>query len=106
MEVPGLMEVLQRLAQGVGVGMVVAFLFERFRWFQNLTGNGRWWVVFGISFGLPMVATIALQFLPGEWWPALEMVWRIVAAGFLTWISSQVMHLVQTRLGGGQRRVR
>lgn len=95
MEVPGFAEVLKLLAQGIGVGGVIAFLFERFGWFQGLSGNAKWWVIFGISFGLPMLAQVALQFVPAAWWPALEQVWHVVAAGFLTWLGSQALHLLQ-----------
>lgn len=99
-DVPGLVEVLKLLAGGVGVGAVIAFLFERFRFFQDLTGEARWWVIFGCSVGLPVLAQVGLEFVPGGVWAQLEPYWRALAAGFLTWAGSQVAHLVRGALKG------
>ena len=93
--VPALTEVLTMLASGIGVGAVVAFLFEKFKWFQNLTPNGRFWVVFGISVGLPVVATVLLQFVPAPAWAMIEPYWKAVATGFLIWAGSQLVHKLQ-----------
>jgi len=98
-DVPGLVEVLKLLAQGVGVGAVIAFLFEQFEFFQNLASKTKWWVIFGMSVGLPLVAEIALQFVPPDMWVLLEPYWRALAAGFLTWVGSQVAHLWHKRNG-------
>jgi len=90
-EVPGLIEVVQLLAAGV-VGGVIAFLFERFKWFQNLTGEVRFWVIFGFSVGLPLLAQVALQFVPGDVWVVLEPYWRSIALGFMGFVATQIAH--------------
>jgi len=94
-DVPGLVEVLTMLAQGLGVGAVLAFLFENIGWFQRLEGKAKWWVVFGFSLGLPLLAQIALEFVPADVWAMLEPYWKALAAGFLAWVGSQVAHLWQ-----------
>ena len=94
-DVPGLVEVLTMLAQGLGVGAVLAFLFENIGWFQRLEGKAKWWVVFGFSLGLPLLAQVALEFVPAEAWAMLEPYWKALAAGFLAWVGSQVAHLWQ-----------
>ena len=99
-EVPGLVEVLGMLASGIGVGAVLAFLFEHFGWFQNLSGHGRWWLVFGVSLGLPLLAQVALQLVPAEVWVALQPYWKALASGFLAWAGSQVAHLFHKGSGG------
>ena len=90
-EVPGLIEVVELLAAGV-VGGVIAFLFERFAWFQNLTGETRFWVIFGFSVGLPLLAQVALQFVPADVWVVLEPYWRSVTLGFIGFVATQVAH--------------
>jgi len=90
--VPGLIEVIKLLASGVGVGAVLSFLFERFLWFQKLSSDARWWVVFGTSVGLPVLAQVALQFVPADAWAVLEPYWYSLAAGFLAWAGTQLAH--------------
>jgi hypothetical protein len=90
-EVPGLFEVVELLAAGV-VGGVIAFLFERFKWFQNLTGEARFWVIFGFSVGLPLAAQFALQFVPADVWVILEPYWRSIALGFIGFVGTQIAH--------------
>ena len=94
-EIPTLPNVFELLAQGVGVGAVLAFLFERFKWFQALSGENRWWVVFGFSLGLPLLAQLLLQFVPPDAWAVIEPYWHALAAGFLAWAASQGAHLLQ-----------
>ena len=91
--VPGLVEVITLLAQGLGTGLVLAFLFERFSWFQNMSPNTKWWVVFVCSLVLPVLAQIALDFVPPEVWARLEPYWRALAGGFVAWAGSQAAHL-------------
>ncbi len=91
-EVPGLVEIVTMLASGVGVGAVLAFLFEHFSFFQQLSPDAKWWLVFGASLGLPLVAEVALQFVPAEVWAVLQPYWQAVALGFVTWAGSQVAH--------------
>jgi MFS family permease len=107
-EVPSLRTVFALVAAG-SVGGIISFVFERFKWFQKLTGDARWWTIFGFSVGLPLLAQVALQYVPVEAWEFLEPYWVAVALGFLAFISSQGAHLVEKRLqasrsiGGGRR---
>jgi hypothetical protein len=94
-DVPGLVEVITMLAQGLGVGAILAFLFEDLGWFQHLSEKGRWWLIFGVSVGLPVVAQALLQFVPADVWAMLEPYWKALASGFLAWAGSQVAHLWQ-----------
>ena len=96
--VPALVAVLTLLAQGIGVGGVLAFLFERVGWFQKLQGDAKWWTVLVISVGLPLAARLLVQFVPVDVWAAIEPYWQTLAAGFLVWLGSQVAHLLEKRL--------
>jgi len=95
-EVPSLRDVFTLVAAGA-VGGIVAFLFERFKWFQVLSGDARWWVIMGMSLGLPLLAQVALQFVPESVWALLEPYWHSVALGFLAFIGSQVAHAFDKR---------
>lgn len=90
--VPSLPDVLAMLASGVGVGAVLAFLFEKIPWFQRLSPSARWWVILGMSIGLPVAATVALQFVPTQTWAVIEPYWKALATGFLIWAGSQLAH--------------
>ena len=90
--VPALTDVLAMLASGIGVGAVIAFLFEKFQWFQDMAPNTKWWVVLGLSLGLPVLARVALQFVPPDIWAKVEPYWAALATGFLIWAGSQVTH--------------
>ena len=91
-QVPSLVEFLRLLASGIIVGPAIAFLFERFKWFQNLSSDGRFWVVLALSIGLPMLGTILLQFVPADVWVQLEPFWNALATGVLIWVGSQLAH--------------
>jgi hypothetical protein len=95
--VPALTDVLAMLASGVGVGAVIAFLFEKIAWFQGLSPSAKWWTILVLSIGLPVVATVALQFIPPDVWVKVEPYWRAVATGFLIWAGSQAFHLYSRR---------
>ena len=97
MNIPGLTDVLALIVRGIGAGAVLAFLFEHFDWFQRLVPKARWWLIFGASLGLPLIATLLLQFVPASVWLLLEPYWRALAAGFLTWAGSQVAHKLVTQ---------
>ena len=90
--IPTLTEVVARIAAGAVAGVILAFLFERFAWFQRLSSDARWWLVFGVQIGLPVVATAALQFVPAGVWAVLEPYWKAIALGFVAWVGSQVAH--------------
>jgi hypothetical protein len=90
--VESFVEILTLLAKGVGVGAVIAFLFEKLGWFQELTSQGRFWLIFALSLGLPLAAQLLLQFVPPEAWAAVEPYWQSLALGFLAWAGSQLAH--------------
>jgi hypothetical protein len=87
---------LEAMATAAGVGAVIAFLFERFAWFQALTGEGRNVVIIGLCVGLPLVARLLIEFVPASVWDVAEPYWQTVAAGFLVWASSQAAHKLQS----------
>lgn len=90
-EIPTLFNAVNLIAAGL-IGGIISFLFEKFEWFQNLTGDRRWQVILGLSVSLPLLAQVALQFIPAETWAALEPYWHSVATGFVWWLGSQVTH--------------
>lgn len=92
---PSLVEVLSLLAVGVGLGPVVSFLMERWGWFQKVSGEVRFWLVFGLCVGLPVAARLLLGLVPGEVWAVLEPYWQSMALGFLAFLASQGYHLVK-----------
>ena len=94
-EVPTLLEVVRMLASGAGTvvfGAALAFLAEKFGWFQNMSANAKWALVLLLSVGTPVAATALLQFVPADVWAALEPYWYAIASGFAVWVSSQVTH--------------
>lgn len=93
MEIPGLIDVLQLLAQGVGAGFVLAFLAEKVGWFQQLPSEKKNIVILVLSVGLPILAQVLLQFVPASVWVAIEPYWRALAAGFVGWAGSQAAYL-------------
>lgn len=95
--VPALTDVLAMLASGIGVGAVIAFLFEKLTWFQGLSPSAKWWTILVLSVGLPVLATATLQFVPPDIWIKVEPYWRAVATGFLIWAGSQAFHLYSRR---------
>jgi hypothetical protein len=95
--VPALTDVLAMLANGVGVGAVIAFLFEKVGWFQNMAPNTKWWTIFGLSLGLPVLARVILQFVPPDVWAVIEPYWVAIATGFLIWAGGQAFHLYSQR---------
>lgn len=102
-DVPGLVEILTMLAGGIGVGTVISFLFEKIGFFQGLSSQTKWWVIFGLSVGLPLLAELLLQFVPADAWAVLGPYWKALAGGFLTWAGSQVAYKVFNRPVGAYR---
>jgi hypothetical protein len=93
-----LVKTLEFLAQGLGVGGVIAFLLEKPGWFKNLTSNAKWWLVLSLSVGLPLLAQVALQLVPAEVFAVVEPFWQAAAKGFVIWTFSQGIHLFQKRV--------
>jgi hypothetical protein len=94
-QIPSLVEFLKLLASGVIVGPFIAFLFERFLWFQNLSSDGRFWVVLALSLGMPLLGTALLQFVPADVWVKLEPYWVAIATGAMIFVGSQLAHRFQ-----------
>lgn len=103
--VPALVDALRLIAEGVGAGFVLAFLAERFEWFQKLAPNAKWWVIFCVMILSPVLAQVLLDFVPADVWSQIEPYWRALALGFVGWAGSQAVHLGQKALvklnGGG-----
>lgn len=96
-QTPTLVSTLTGMAvSAVGVGAVIAFLFEKFKWFQALSPNGRSGVIIGLAIGLPLIARLLTQFVPDYIWEAAEPYWQTIVAGFLVWTSSQAFHKIDT----------
>jgi len=87
-----LFDTIGLLAGGAGVGTIIAFLFEKLGFFQSLTANAKYWLIFGLSVGLPVAARAALQFIPEDVWAVMEPWWQSVALGFMGWAGSQLAH--------------
>jgi len=83
---------LDLLAQGIGVGFVIAFLAEKIGAFQALLPHQKSAVILALSVGLPVLARLALQFIPPNVWTVVEPYWQSVAVGFLGWAGSQLAY--------------
>ena len=90
--IPTLIEAISKLAVGGAAGVVVAFLLEYITWFQKLSPDAKKWIVLGLQLGLPVVATVALQYVPVNVWALMEPYWQAIALGFVAWLGSQVAH--------------
>jgi hypothetical protein len=91
-EVPSLVDALGMLSQGVGVGLVLAFLAEKVLAFQTLSAQAKGWVIFGVSMGLPLVATVILNLVPADILNVAEPYWHALAVGFIGWAGSQALY--------------
>lgn len=87
-----LVELFTTLAAGGLVGGIIAFLAERFEWFQGLTSKARFWLIGAISIGLPLIAQALLLNVPAEFWAMLEPYWQAALAGGTAWLGSQLVH--------------
>lgn len=88
-----LLEALGTIAAGSAVlGSIIAFLFERFHWFQKLGTDAKFWMIGALSIGLPVVATALVLYVPPEVWVTLEPFWKAIFAGGTAWLGSQVAH--------------
>lgn len=98
MEVPGLGDALGLLARGLVAGPVIAFLFQTAPgvsdWFEKLQSNAKWWIIFGLSLGLPLLGQVVIQFVPPSAIEALEPFWMSLALGFVAWAGSQGTHFL------------
>ena len=87
---PGVLSALA--AGGAVLGGIISFLFERFKWFQSLSGNARFWVVGALSVGLPVGAMTLVINVPPDVWVILEPYWQAMFAGGTAWLGSQIVH--------------
>lgn len=91
--VPDIVDVLALIAEGVGAGFVLAFLAEKFEWFQQLPSRTKWWLILIVSLAFPVVAQALLDYVPLDVWSQIEPYWRALALGFVGWAGSQAVHL-------------
>jgi len=98
-----LIVVLTNLTRAVGVGFVVSFLFKNPGWFVNLTSKAKWWIIFGLSVSLPVVAQLLLDYVPPGVWETLNPYWSALSWGFIGWATSQVVYekIVKPAMEGG-----
>ena len=106
MEVPGLAKALSLLAGGLVVGPIVAFLFQTApgisTLFERLGSTAKWWIIFGLSLGLPLLAQVVIQFVPPDVILALEPFYKSVALGFMFWAGSQGTHFLFKKFTEGK----
>lgn len=86
-----LVTVLTNMARSVGVGVVISFLFKKPGWFQHLADEVKWWIIFGISIGLPPLAQLLIDLVPSHLWQILNPYWLALSFGFITWAASQAV---------------
>ncbi len=96
-QIPTLIDALRLLGTTVGAGMVISFLLTRVEWFKALTGDKRFWIVFGLSMLIPFLATLVTQLVPAAALIALEPYWQSLAAGFIVFIGSQAQYFLQNQ---------
>lgn len=87
-----LVVVLTNLTKAVGVGVVVSFLLKNPGWFKGMPKKTKWWLVFGLSIGLPIVAQLLLDFIPPQIWEVLNPYWKSLSMGLVGWAASQVAY--------------
>ena len=102
MDVPGLGDALTLLAGGLVVGPILAFLFQTAPglsgWFETLASSVKWWLIFGLSLGFPLLAQVVIQFVPADVIVALEPFWKSLALGFVAWAGSQGTYFLFKKL--------
>lgn len=98
-EIPSLFEFILQIGGGGFVSVIIAFLLEHIRPFQELKPEAKKWAVLGLYVFLPLAATAAVQYVPASVWTELEPYWRALALGFLGWLGSQAAHMWDKRRG-------
>lgn len=89
-------------AGGTLVGAIISQVLEDYEWFQNLTSSGREIVVKVMTFGLPFLAAVVLQFLPAEIPAPFNQVWGLLVLAAVSFLGSQVYHAaVKERVSSG-----
>lgn len=95
--IPTLIDALRLAGTTIGAGMVISFLLTRVAWFQELTGDKRFWVVLALSLVIPIAATLVVQLVPPETLATLEPYWQALAAGFIVFIGTQAQYFLQQK---------
>jgi len=96
-KIPTLIDALRLAGTTVGAGMVISFLLTRVNWFSALTGEKRFWVVFALAQGVPLVATLIVQLVPASALVVLEPYWQSLAAGFIVFIGTQAQYFLNSQ---------
>ena len=92
MSVPTLIEFLRDGAAGAWAPLLVSFLLEHIRAFQNLRAEAKKWVVLGLFVVAPVVAQALVQYVPATVFAQVEPFWNALALGFVGWVGSQAAH--------------
>ena len=87
-----IISILGFLASGGAAGIVIQFLAQRSAWFQNLAARAKFFLVFGISVLVPVIAQLIIDFVPASTLATLQHYWPGVVTGLLFFIGSQVTH--------------
>ncbi len=95
--IPTLIDALRLAGTTVGAGMVISFLLTRVEWFKALTGDKRFWVVFALAQGVPLLATLIVQLVPAAVLISLEPYWQSLSAGFIVFIGTQAQYFLSQR---------
>lgn len=102
-QIPSLVEFLKLLTTTVGIGAVVSFVLANLEKFNSISSAAKFWIVFAISMGLPLLAALVLNNVTPETLAALEPYWNALAAGFAVFIGSQMFYaLIVKREAGGK----
>lgn len=96
-KIPTLIDALRLAGTTVGAGMVISFLLTRVEWFKILTGDKRFWVVFALAQGVPLLATLIVQLVPAAVLISLEPYWQSLSAGFIVFIGTQAQYFLQNQ---------
>jgi hypothetical protein len=101
-QIPSLVEFLKLLTTTLGIGAVVSFVLANLAKFQNISSAAKFWIVFAISMGLPLLAALILNNVTAETLAALEPYWNALAAGFAVFIGSQAFYalVIKNRAAG------
>lgn len=91
-QIPTLVDFLKLLTTTVGIGMVVSFVLAQLNKFQNVSAMAKFWIVFVVSMGLPLLAALILNNVTADTLKSLEPYWNAIASGFAVFIGSQVFY--------------
>ncbi len=93
-QIPSLQSVIQGIADVALAALIVVFLGEKSKWFQDLAPQVKGWVVFGLVVVLPFAAGLLLQYVPPDVISALEPHWQRLVKGLMVWATSQGIYFL------------